>query len=138
MVQGKEYDFEDIKVKIFDKEPIGITAVKYGHKQETQLQHGRGKTAIAYTRGKYEATGEIGLLQSELEAIQRTLPKGKSLTDIPPFDITVSYAMEGDTNAVTDILKGCFFTEVSKELKAGGTAMEVKLPLVITQVLYNV
>jgi hypothetical protein len=137
MIQGKEYDFEDIKVKIFDKEPIGVTSVKYGHKQETKLQHGTGKHAISYTRGKYEATGEIGLLQSEFEAMQRTLPKGKSLTDIPPFDITVSYAMEGDTNAVTDILKGCFFTEVSKELKTGGEAMEIKLPIIVTRILYN-
>jgi hypothetical protein len=137
MIKGKEYDFEDIKIKLFDKEPIGITGIKYGHKQEAKFQHGMGKHAISYTKGKYEATGELSLLQSELEALQRTLPKGKSLTDIPPFDITVSYAMEGDANTTTDTLKSCIITGLDKELKTGGEAMEVKLPMIITQILYN-
>lgn len=137
MIRGKEYDFEDIKIKMFDKEPVGITGVNYGHKQDTQLQHATGKFATSYTRGKYEANGEVSMLQSEFEAIQRTLQKGQTLTDIPPFDITVSYAIEGDTTPVTDILQSCFFTEVKKEMKTGGEAMEIKLPIKITRIMYN-
>lgn len=137
MLNGKQYDFEDIKVKLFDKEIIGITAIEYGNKQDPQFQYGVGKHPISYTKGKYEASGEITILQSELESIQRSLQKGQSLTDIPPFDVVVSYGMEGDTTPVTDILKSCFFTEVKKGMKTGGEAMEVKLPLKISNIRYN-
>jgi hypothetical protein len=137
MVLGKQYSMEDIQIILFGKKVTAITNVEYGHKQDKKFQRGTGTKPISFTNGEYNGTGEITMLQSEFEALQRSFPKGKSITDAPPSDITCSYGMEGDTKPVTDIVKNCLFTEVKKAMKNDNGHMEVKLPFICSEVVYN-
>jgi hypothetical protein len=137
MINGKEYDMEDVQLRLLGRRVFGCTAITYGNTQEKIKHYGTSKVPVSYSREGYEASGEITLLQSEFEAIQKALPRGKSLTDIAPFDITVTYAMEADPDPVTDVLKGCQFNSVEKSLTAGEGGMEVTLPLHVMFIEYN-
>ncbi|KOY85090.1 hypothetical protein AD998_02020 [bacterium 336/3] len=134
-INGTEYAWEDIDIVLFGRIVVGVTEINYKIKRERKNIYGRGKKPVAYGRSSAEYSGSIGLLQSEIEAIQSSLPRGKNLTDIPPFDVTVSYRYENNT--VIDILRSCSFTEYEKGMKTGDTNMEIKLPIDIGDIEYN-
>ncbi len=138
MINGNEYAWEDIQVNILGRLVEGITAVEYSTKRQHDNIYGRGNKPRAMGRGKKEFSGSITLLQSEVEAIQAALPKGKDLTDIAAFPIVVSYAPEAGGNITTDSILSARFTEVKKGGKQGDTSMPVELPLAIGDILYNV
>lgn len=138
MINGYEYAWEDITIVMFDRIINGITDLKYKTKREQVEIYGRGAIPVALGKSKKEFEGSITLLQSEVEALQRSLTTSKDLTDIQAFDITISYIPEGSLQSVTDILKDCRFTEFEKGMKTGDTHREIELPLRIGNIVYNV
>lgn len=139
IINGNEYSWEDMEI-IFLGKPIpmnGVTALSYEEKKEHTNIYGRGDKPVAMGRGKREYSGSITILQSELEAIQRALPSGKSMSDVTGFDITVSYAPKGG-EVTTDRLRYCRVGGTKKGMKTGDANMEIELPLVIGDIVYNV
>lgn len=139
-INGREYAWEDIQI-LFEgnSEPIDeVTAVEYKSTREFKKVWGRGKDPIRLQPGKKDYDASVTILQSALEALQQNANKGEDLTDLPPFSIAVSYTPEEGGTVVTDVLKHVRVKEVSKTMKAGDTHMEVKLPLVIGKIDYNV
>lgn len=139
MINGNEYAWEDLQVVIEGKaQPLeGISEIEYVTKKEHSNIYGRGDKPVAMGRGKKEYSGKIKLLQSELEAMQRTLAKGKDITDMNGVSVSVSYAPAGGV-ITTDVLKYVRFGEVKKGMKTGDGNMEVEIPLVIGEIIYNV
>lgn len=117
---------------------IGITSVMYKTTRGKTNVYGRGKKPVARVRGQEEYEASITLNQSEVEALQKSVGKGKKLSDIPPFDITVAFAPENSLQLTTDVLRFCEFTEVEKALNNQQDNMEVTLPLVVGDIDYNV
>jgi len=138
-INGTEYGWVDVKVILPGKSvPVdGITAIRYKVKREKKNIRGRGSRPVARGRGMKDYEGGITLLQSEVEALQRSVGPGKDLTDIAPFTITVAYAMEGGP-ITTDHLVFTEFTEYEKGLKEGDFNMEIELPLMIGDIEYDV
>ncbi len=137
MINGYEYSFEDISILFAKRLTIGFTDVKYGSQKEHTNIYGRGGDPVAMGRGKKTYTGSIKLNQSELEAIQAQLPKGKDLCDMAPFTIIVSYAPEAGV-ITTDELLYCRVTQYEKGMAQGAMNMEIDLPLIIGKINYNV
>lgn len=139
MINQNEYAWEDIQIVLPGKPlPIeGVVAVEYTEKKEHMNIYGRGSKPIRMGRGKTEYEGSITLLQSEIEALQQSLPAGKSLTQMVPFTITVAYAPEGGVSVVDQLLF-CRIKEVKKGIKQGDGNMEVALSLAIGDIKYNV
>lgn len=139
MINRNEYAWEDIQVVLPGKAlpDDGVTAVEYTEKKEHTNVHARGDRAISMGRGKVEHEGSVTVLQSTLEAMQAALPKGKSLTSLAPFTITVSYAPIGGV-ATTDRLLFCRIKEVKKGMKTGDPNQEIPLVLAIGNIEYNV
>jgi hypothetical protein len=139
MINGNEYAWEDIKVVLpGSTRPLdGVVAIEYSEKKDHINIYGRGDKPVAMGRGKREYSGSITLLQSEVEALQRTLPKGRSITDIPAFSIPVSYQPENGPLTV-DMLIAVRFGEIKKGMKTGDPNMEIELPLIIGDIQYNV
>lgn len=135
MINGTEYAWEDIDIVLLGKILIGVTEINYKAKKEQVKIYGRGKDPVAYGRSRNEYEASITLLQSEVEALQASLPRGKTLMDIEPFDITVSYAYQG--NVVVDILRSCTFVEFEKKMKTGDTHMEIAIPLNVGKIDFN-
>lgn len=135
-VRGFEYAFEDLQVSLLGR-VFDVQEVKYNYKKDHKTIRGRKGRAIAMVRGDEAAEGaSITILQSDFEAIQRTMPKGKTLVHLEPFDVTVCYAPEGGA-ITTDILKFCRVTGQEKGFKNGDGNMMVELPLEVGEIEYN-
>jgi len=105
---------------------VEFTGVKYSVKKEKNFVRGRGNKPLSIAHGNEEVTGEITLLQSEVEALSVAAKVAKptnKITDIS-FDIVVSY---GDDVVTTDILKGVEIEEYEKGMENGDPNMEVTL-----------
>jgi len=120
MINGNEYAWEDLQVIIEGKSsPIeGITAIEYETSKDHSNIYGRGDEPVAMGRGKKEFSGKMVLLQSEFEAMQQGLPKGKDVTDLAAFGITVAYAPAGGI-AVVDQLNYVRIKKFKKGLATG-------------------
>ena len=133
---SQEYSWSQVTVVMLGRPLVGIQGVKYKSSQEKSVIYGRGNTPLAIQRGNKSYEGEIKVLQSELEALTKVAGTGNDIQDLGPFDITVAYASKTGV-IVTDVLKGCEFTEVEKSIDQGATHMEVTLPIVLLSVEKN-
>lgn len=111
---------------------MGVTKIEYKRTDAIDPVKVVGTTkSVGYTQGDEVCEGSIGLLSETVDAIQAKLPKGKTLQDIPPFPITVSYV--DDTGLqVCHVLYGCKFKENGRSAEAGSnSALVVESPLYI-------
>ena len=85
-----------------------------------------GNKALAIQSGNISNDGEIGLTQSEVEALE--IASGGSLLDIQ-LDIVVSYGdpEKGDLPTIHK-LRGVQFTEDPRETNQGDKFQDLKLP----------
>lgn len=127
MFNSRQYEFADITAFAGGRDITGLRSVKYSAKQEKEPLHGKGNMPQSIQKGNKTFEGEIGLLQSELEALTAD---GNSVLDLD-LRIVVTYGnpSKGDM-IVTEELIGCQFTEETKELKQGDKFMEVTLPFI--------
>lgn len=138
MFNSREYEWADVEIVMLGRVVTGIRGVTYKESQEKEPVYGRGNKPRAMQRGNKAYEGSIGLLQSELEALQDAAGKGKGLTDIPPFDIVVAYVPSDGGAIVTDVIKNAEFSESEKSLKQGDKFMEIELPILALDIKYNV
>lgn len=139
MINGNEYAWEDVQL-VFGGEsaPIdGFVAIEYTSTKEHSNIHGRGAKPVAMGRGREDFSGTLTILQSELERLQRTMPRGESLTRKAPFNLTVAYAPEAGAQTVDQLLF-CRIGEVKKGMRTGDGNMTVELPLTVGDIKYNV
>lgn len=136
MFNSEEYAWSDVQIQMLGRPVGGARSVMYKVTQTKTNIYARGNKPRARTRGNKEYEGELGLLQSEVEALQATLRANQDLLDLGPFDIVVSYAPAGGT-IKTDILKDCEFTELEKGMEQNDENMQPTLPLIIGDVKYN-
>lgn len=138
MINGNEYAFEDLEIVMLGRPVIGFAGIEYKEEQTKTNIYGRGNKPVARTRGNKVYSGSITLLQSEVEALTAAAGKGKSLNDLPRFDITVAYAPENGGLITTDVLRDCEFMDLTKALNQNDPNMTVTLPLIIGDIDYNV
>ena len=130
MVNTREYEWSDITVVMAGRNVTGLRAVKYSSKQEKELLHAKGNKPVGIQRGNKTYDGEIGLLQSEYEALRKA--SGGDILDIS-FDLVVAYGNPNNGDVITtDLLVGCEFTEDNTEWKQGDKFQEKTLPFIYT------
>jgi len=135
---SKQFAWANIRIVLFGRVVLGIRSVKYSVKQEKEAVYGMGDKPHSIQSGNKTFEGEIGLLQSELEAIQRAAGTGFDVTDIPPFDIQISYVDNSSGVIISDTIKFAEFTENEKGMSQGDKFMEITLPFVALDVQYNI
>lgn len=127
---SKQFAYADVKVVLLGRTLEGFLGVKYSVKTDKSRLYGRGKKALSIQSGNEEIEGSLTMVQSEVEALRAAVRAANPLakiTDIS-FDIVVTY---GDTlTAVTDIIRGCEFTEYEKSLKQNDKYMEIELKFI--------
>jgi hypothetical protein len=139
LINGVEYGWCDIKVTLLGRRLEGITAINYETKQAKKNVYGRGSNPVARGRGNKEYEASITISGKELQALEASLPKGKTILDIPPFQIGVSYAPDDGSNIVrNDAILDVEFTNVKKDAKQGDESMEHELMLVVGSITYGV
>lgn len=135
---SKQYAWSNVEVVLFGRPVTAIRGVKYKASQEKEAVYGAGDRPLSIQTGNKSYEGELTLLQSELEAIQKVVGKDADVMDIPAFDIIVSYKMEGTSPVVRDVIKFAEFTEVEKSMSQGDKFMEITLPFIALDIQKNV
>ncbi|QKX04884.1 hypothetical protein HN014_08120 [Aquimarina sp. TRL1] len=124
-----EYRWSDTQVSMDGRILTRIRGVKFAIKKEKEYFHARGEDPHSIQSGNKTPEGELILAQSEVERLQDLLEPDEDLTDMPPFDVTVSFVKKGTTKIRTYILKGCEFTDDTREMKQGDKFSEITLPI---------
>ena len=124
-----------ITVNLLGRDLEGITEFEYTDETDIQPSYGAGDTPIGHEVGKYEAKASVTLLLEELVALQKSLPPGTRLQDIPAFDVVVEYLV--GTQYVTDRVVGCRFKNNGRTAKQGDGKIVQKIDLVPIEVIFG-
>lgn len=131
MFNSRQYEYADITVFMGNRDVTGLRAIKYVTKQEKELLHGKGNRPMSIQKGNKTNEGEIGLLQSELEALE--VAAGGSILDMETT-IVVNYGNPSKGDMVkTDVLVGVQFTEDPREMNQGDKFMDVTVPFIFLE-----
>jgi hypothetical protein len=115
----------------------GIKELSYNDSQKKENVYGAGSMPIGRGRGNYEAKASITLLKEEVDAIKRSLPAGKTIIDIAPFDIVVEY--QTDNGAILkDRIRNVEFMGDGVDVKQNDMTIDRKYELLISHVEWNV
>lgn len=136
-----EYAWKDLKVVVAGRPVAGLRGIKFKTERTTTDIYASGDEPHTRTKGNKKYTGEMKLLQSEVEALieaaQQTKGKDADLTDIT-FDITVAFAASPTSRIKTHQLVTCDTTDFEMSMEQNDPNMEVTLPLMIGKIKYNV
>lgn len=128
MFNSRQYEFADMTLFLGNRDVTGFRSVKYTEKQEKEAVYGKGSKPLSIQKGNKSYEGSIGVLQSELEALEAAA--GGSILDLElTAVITYGNPARGDMVKI-DELVGVQFTEATRELKQGDKFMEIELPIV--------
>ncbi len=131
MFISRQYEYADITVFMGNRDVTGLRAIKYTTKQEKELLHGKGNMPMSIQKGNKTNEGEIGLLQSELEALE--VAAGGSILDLETT-IVINYGNPSKGDMVkTDVLVGVQFTEDPREMKQGDKFMDITVPFIFLE-----
>jgi hypothetical protein len=70
MINGVTPSWANIVVNISGVPVLGITAINYEDKQNTENVYGAGQRPVARGYGRIECSGNITLLRDEIEALR--------------------------------------------------------------------
>lgn len=92
-VNGNQYGWGSIKVKVGDDEFYGFTAVSHSQKRERAKAYGTGRhhAPRGRTRGKYSAEGKLTGWKGSVEALRAKLDDGNGNYGDTPFLVTIQY-----------------------------------------------
>lgn len=139
LINGIEYGWSDIKANFLGRTCEGIAAIEYSDTREKQNNWGRGKQPVSRGRGKYEAKCKLTISMKEMEAIQRALPKGGRIQDIPMFPINISFDPEdGSSPIVRDRINNAEFTNKTRTIKIGDGEILHECEMIISDIEWNV
>lgn len=133
---GKIAGWNSITINLLGRDVEGVDEVSYNDTQEKENVYGAGKMPIGRGDGNYSAKATVSLLVEEDMALQQSLPRGKRLSDIAPFDILVEYEYEGFK--YRDRIRNCEFTGRSVSVKQGDKKMVHKHELIVSHIDWNI
>lgn len=134
-INGRSYDWVGIDFKILGVVVEGITDINYGTTQAKNHNRGRGVLPTSISYGPKEFSGSFTIEKKEYARMIATLPVGQDLTDLPPFEVAVSYS--DGTKTITDKLLQCVITETSANNSSGNTALYVTVPFLPANIIYG-
>ena len=137
-VNGKYHNHTNVRINIFGRTLMLVKAINYKRVDAVNPVKvvGTPKT-VGHTQGDEQCSGSLTLLTAEVNAIQRSLPPGKTLMDIPAFPISVSF-VDDNGLMVAHELYGTKFLENGVTADSGSNdALQVEIPLFITDIDFN-
>lgn len=126
-INGQEYGWGDITIFMWGQPVLRARAIEYKVSQQTEPLRGAGREPLAIQCGERSYSGSITVLQSELEAFNRTA-RTKMHKNIvgTSSDIVVMYMK--DLVVTVDKIDGATFEEYTKGMKTGDLHGEHQIP----------
>ncbi len=119
-INGNQYDWGSIVIKI-DGEPFyGFTDISYSQKRERVKAYGAGRhhAPRGRTRGKYSSEGKVSAWKSSAEALRQALAAksadGQSYGDVE-FGIVIQYIESDETPITVELFECTIASEDSSE-----------------------
>lgn len=140
IINGRQYEFADVSLILGGRDVCGFRGIKYSEKQEKEALYGKGNKPLSIQKGNVSYEGEISLTQSELETLKALARQQTGRSSIMALNLNAIVAYGNPSKGdlmITDRLYGIQFTEDVKELKQGDKFMEVTLPFVCVEILYQ-
>jgi len=133
-INGKYYSWSSIRFNFLGRSVATVLAIDYEEVDEFQDVKAVGSKKVGFVQDNTTTNGSITLLAETLEQLQRSLPAGKRIQDIAPFDVTISY--RDDAGLLNShVLKGVKLTKNSRKASSGSSeAMGVEIPLFISDI----
>ena len=128
--------WNQVIVNLMGRDLEGITDLSYTDELTKTNVYGAGNYPIGRSVGNYSAEASITLLKEEVDALRLSMPPGKRLQDIAPFDITVVYEREGIL--LTDRIRNCEFTNDGIEVAQEDGTISTQYTLIVSHIDYNV
>lgn len=135
LINGQAYSYADIIVTVLGVPVAGITEISYSENQEITENYGAGRRVVSRGLGKIEVEAKISIDKAEFAALIDAAP-GKSLFNIPAFDIEVNYVPEGST-ARTDVLRNVRFKTAMGGASEGDGNVIAELDLAVSHIDWN-
>ncbi|OJJ18031.1 hypothetical protein BKI52_29715 [marine bacterium AO1-C] len=132
-----EYNVNNIEVSMFGESPFyGIREMTYDMEQEKTHVHVVGQSnpySTQYSNKKF--TGKITIIHSEfVKKIQAKIPKGLSVLDMAPFDISIVYLADATNLQTTDKWTGVEVTKTAKKFAAGDGVEAIEMEVIMLNV----
>lgn len=130
--------WNSITVNLLGRDLEGINSIKYGDEVKKQNAYGSGKYPIGREEGNYEPDApELGLYKEEVNGLLRSLPPGRRIQDIGPFDVNVAYELPSG-EIMKDRIRNCEFTNMGVDVKQADGSIVTVFKLICSHIDYNV
>lgn len=130
----REFEYADIKVKVFGAELDGLRGLTYKKSQEKELVYGQGNRPRAIQRGNKKYEGSLMLLKSDFDLLNKAaLAAGYAdITEVPGKLINLSAVFQKDSDPFiqTATIFNLEFTDFEDGMKQGDKFKEVTLPFI--------
>jgi hypothetical protein len=139
LFNSEEYAWKDMKVVIAGRPVLTTQSVQYTTERNLEPNYGAGDEPHSIQAGNKSFTGEIGLNQSDIEALNRSA-KGQGandLTDIA-FDVVVNFSKTVTDPQVTDVLRHCRISSLPKGWNQGDSKMVITCQMMILKIEYDI
>lgn len=139
LVNGKYRNYTSIQVDLLGVSAEGhVKAISYKTEDSIDPVKVLGtKKAVGYTQGDEVNEASITFTAEFLDKIQRGLQKGKTIKDIPPFPIAISYVDDGGLQ-VAHALLGCKMKADGRSGESGSSdGLTMEVPLFVFDIDFN-
>lgn len=148
LINGVAYSYVDMSI-LFEGLPaqyldgfvgIPIQSIDYNATQQKTANYENSKYATAYSFGKVEFSGSITFSLDSFEFLRdqifdATDSYSRSILDLPPVDITISYSNKGKAN--THTIKNVIFTTENTSGSEGDDIFTVSCDFIASFIQYG-
>lgn len=132
LVNGRAYDYVSIEILYGGVPLYSTSAISYVETQTKTDNKGTGNRGVSRGREAIECTGSFDLSMNDTEKLRAAAP-GRSLLNIPAFDIIVKYGDAGQI-PVIDTIKNVEFTDDGVETTVGDTDIKRTFSIIFSHV----
>lgn len=129
-VNNQSFNFGNASIFMLGRNVTGIAGFSFKPDQETSLNFGAGNQPVSIGKGRKTVEGSLTLYAYEVVALERAVGQGKSLTDIPAFDVVTTYG-DNPVDMTSIVLKSCVISGYEWNNDNSTTEDTVEVSLVI-------
>lgn len=90
-INGENFAFEDIQIRVNGVQMAEITEINYSDEREAEEQYGTGSMPIAIGMGNYKASGDLTLRRHQYDTLRAlATAAGRKIYEMNPFEIIIS------------------------------------------------
>ncbi len=134
LINGREYEYGDIKVSVLGLTLTGLRGIKYKKSQSKEAIGGQGNNKKAIQRGEKEYDGSLMMLKSDYDLLDAAaIAAGyEDIVDVPGnlIHITTVYQKTNDTALTTDLLVNVEFSEAEDGMEKADKFKVITLPFI--------